>query len=504
MGVLKMEDWVSVKNIKARNPKLGSRKIAELLGISRNTVKKALKSDDAPVYKRGVGINVQVAPFEGFIKEAFLKKSLKASRILKDIQSKGYQGSQYALYAYIRNELKPIANEISRNNPNAYKSYETAPGEQMQFDWAHYTVSISGELVKIYIHQTILAYSRYKFFDVTLSITQSDVLNALEESFHLFGGVCERIQVDNAKVFVDNASRDNLVWNKRFLHFCGFYGLKPTRSIPGHPWSKGKVEKPFDYLENHFIMGNEFRDFSDLRERLKGFQDDTNLLLHGTTKEIPKIRLEQKELLALNPLPMDMQTGEIKKYVGFKEEFRKVTLDCLVSYKSNKYSVPHYFASKEVWLKILYGTTLQIFSSKNKLIATHSISLAKGEVFINKEHFVGYRTRKFDSMSASISRLTKRFSNYTSIGQFIENVKVQKRINPASNLHKIANLFEYYGDEDCIVAMDECFTLNIFNATIIKGYITKQAKVKEEDINLFNIQLPQGRVKRDLEEYKLL
>jgi transposase len=499
-----MEDWVSIKNIKTRNAQLGSRKIAELLGISRNTVKKALKSDDAPVYKRSVGINVQIAPFEGFIKDAFLKKSLKASRILKDIQSKGYQGSQYALYAYIRNELKPIANEISRNNPNAYKSYETAPGEQMQFDWAHYTVSISGELVKIYIHQTILAYSRYKFFDVTLSITQSDVLNALEESFHLFGGVCERIQVDNAKVFVDNASRDNLVWNKRFLHFCGFYGVKPTRSIPGHPWSKGKVEKPFDYLENHFIMGNEFRDFSDLRERLKGFQDDTNLLLHGTTKEIPKIRLEQKELLTLNPLPIDMQTGEIKKYVGFKEEFRKVTLDCLVSYKSNKYSVPHYFASKEVWLKILYGTTLQIFSSKNKLIATHSISLAKGEVFINKEHFVGYRTQMFDSMSTSISRLTKRFGNYTSIEQFIENVKVQKRINPASNLHRIANLFEYYSDEDCILAMDECFTLNIFNATIIKGYITKQAKVKEEDINLFNIQLPQGRVKRDLEEYKLL
>lgn len=499
-----MEDWVSIKNIKTRNAQLGSRKIAELLGISRNTVKKALKSDDAPVYKRSVGINVQIAPFEGFIKDAFLKKSLKASRILKDIQSKGYQGSQYALYAYIRNELKPIANEISRNNPNAYKSYETAPGEQMQFDWAHYTVSISGELVKIYIHQTILAYSRYKFFDVTLSITQSDVLNALEESFHLFGGVCERIQVDNAKVFVDNASRDNLVWNKRFLHFCGFYGVKPTRSIPGHPWSKGKVEKPFDYLENHFIMGNEFRDFSDLRERLKGFQDDTNLLLHGTTKEIPKIRLEQKELLTLNPLPIDMQTGEIKKYVGFKEEFRKVTLDCLVSYKSNKYSVPHYFASKEVWLKILYGTTLQIFSSKNKLIATHSISLAKGEVFINKEHFVGYRTQMFDSMSTSISRLTKRFGNYTSIEQFIENVKVQKRINPASNLHRIANLFEYYSDEDCIVAMDECFTLNIFNATIIKGYITKQAKVKEEDISLFNIQLPQGRVKRDLEEYKLL
>jgi len=72
-----MEDWVSIKNIRAKNPKLGTRKIAELLGISRNTVKKALKSDNAPKYKRSVQINEHVAPFEGFIKESFLKNILK-------------------------------------------------------------------------------------------------------------------------------------------------------------------------------------------------------------------------------------------------------------------------------------------------------------------------------------------------------------------------------------------------------------------------------------------
>ncbi len=46
----------------------------------------------------------------------------------------------------------------------------------------------------------------------------------------------------------------NLIWNQRFLYFCGFYGIKPTRSLPAHPWSKGKVESPFAYLETHFIM----------------------------------------------------------------------------------------------------------------------------------------------------------------------------------------------------------------------------------------------------------
>jgi len=63
-----MEDWVSIKNLRAKNPKLGTRKIAELLGISRNTVKKALASEEAQKYKsRTTAINKHVLPFEAFI-----------------------------------------------------------------------------------------------------------------------------------------------------------------------------------------------------------------------------------------------------------------------------------------------------------------------------------------------------------------------------------------------------------------------------------------------------
>ena len=36
--MISMEDWITIRNLKNRNPKLGSRKIAELWGISHNTV----------------------------------------------------------------------------------------------------------------------------------------------------------------------------------------------------------------------------------------------------------------------------------------------------------------------------------------------------------------------------------------------------------------------------------------------------------------------------------
>ena len=500
-----MEDWVTIRNLKKKNPNIGTRELAKMLGISRNTIKKALKSDEAPEYNRGKRkINEAVEPFVSFVKESFLKKNLKASRILKDIKSRGYIGSQYALYAYIREFLKPIANDVTKATPNAFMRYETKPGEQMQYDWSPYTVSIGGNLVKINVHQTILGFSRYKFYDVSLYVSASDVYTAIEESFYFFGGACERIQVDNATVFVTNASKDNLVWNTRFLAFCGFYAIKPTRSLPSHPWSKGKVENPFSYLETHFISGNEFASFDDLRTRLKKFQDEHNLEVHSTTKQITKILFEKEEQTALTPLPINPITGELKRYIGFKEEFRKVTTECLIAYKGNRYTVPYYFASKEVWIRVLYGTTMQIYSSKNKLIATHTLSFKKGEVIVNKEHFDGYRKEaQFDSLAVSVSRLTKRFGNYTNIHKFIDGLKIQKRINPAQHLYKIANLFEYYDDSDCIIAMEESISLNVYSFSIIKGVISCQTTPKNEQLNLFNIKLPQANIKRDLGDYKL-
>ena len=101
--MISMETWSTIRNLKKVNPTMGSRTIARLTGVSKNTVKKVLRDDGAPIDKnKGVKkINKNIEPFEGFIKESFLKKNLKASRILKDIQSKGYQSSTWALYSYI-------------------------------------------------------------------------------------------------------------------------------------------------------------------------------------------------------------------------------------------------------------------------------------------------------------------------------------------------------------------------------------------------------------------
>jgi len=62
-----MGDWMTIRNLKKRNPKMGTRAIAKKLDLSRNTVKKALRSEDPPMYKRETYINPELQPFQDYI-----------------------------------------------------------------------------------------------------------------------------------------------------------------------------------------------------------------------------------------------------------------------------------------------------------------------------------------------------------------------------------------------------------------------------------------------------
>ena len=62
-----MEDWVTIKNLRAKNPSMSLRQIGKLLGVSHNTVKQALLRDSSPEYKREEKISEKIAPFEEVI-----------------------------------------------------------------------------------------------------------------------------------------------------------------------------------------------------------------------------------------------------------------------------------------------------------------------------------------------------------------------------------------------------------------------------------------------------
>ncbi|MDQ1253158.1 MAG: hypothetical protein QG646_2306 [Euryarchaeota archaeon] len=486
-----MEDWVTIKNLKAKNPEMSLRELSRYLHVSHNTVKKALEGESPPEYIRSERINLNIEPFKEVIFEMVNVKKFRGSRIFQEIKSKGYKGGQTSFYFY----LKKIKIDQKQK---FFTPYETAPAEQSQFDWSPYTVLIGRSLTKIQIFSYINCFSRYQILEVSLSQTQGAVFEALENSLMECNGVPGRIQTDNAKVFVLNASKSNFQWNPRYLNFCGHYGFAPSRSSPYHPWSKGKVERPFDYIETHFIAGSEFESFEDLQCKLKVFQKQKNQKLHSTTRAIPEVMF-LKEQPSLTPLP-----GQ--RYIGVKEEVRKVTYDCLISFGGSRYSVPWMFAGKQVWIRVSKGYLLEIYSQTNKLAATHKLSLEKKSVVIEQEHYRGNNSDfgNFDRLKMNC------LSVFPDKELFIEKLKAAKRISARYQLFQILEVMKMYREEDFLDAINKSLQYNVFHSSFISGYLEKNYKQKfniKESLYRQHISLSDditsANIKRNMKEYRL-
>lgn len=482
--MITMEDWVTIRNLKKKNPGMSLRDIGRLLGISHNTVKKALLNEAPPEYKRASVTSKVIKPFEEVIFEMANVKKYKGSRIFNEIVSKGYSGGKTTFYEHLT--------RIRQKEQKSFTPYETAPGEQSQFDWSPYTVLIGGEVTKIYLYSYINSFSRYQILEVSLSENQGAVLEALENSILESGGVPARVQTDNAKVFVKNASKNNFQWNTRYLRFCGHYGFEPTRSLPKHPWSKGKVEKPFSYIEDHFIAGSSFESFEHLVFKMKDFQKELNQRTHSTIKRQPAEAFED-EKPSLLKLPQN-------RYVGIKEELRKANFDCLISFSGSRYSVPWPFAGKHVWIRVSKGYYLEVYSQSNKLVARHKLALKKSSIVIEEQHFRGnnYRGKSFDLLKKSFLDLLPDHD------MFIEKLKAQKRINTWQHLSRIMELSKFYRKEDFQSAVETALKYNVFTYSLIAGYLEKnfrhtfdiktvKTKKEYEDCN----------IKRNLNEYRI-
>ncbi|MCL4344740.1 MAG: hypothetical protein M1496_00020 [Candidatus Thermoplasmatota archaeon] len=84
---------------------------------------------------------------------------------------------------------------------------------------------------------------------------------------------------------------------------------------------------------------------------------------------------------SLNPL------STVPGYMTRKEEMRKVSRDCYISYRGNRYSVPWRYAGRES--KIIEESSILKIEIDSVVVADHSILTGTGRISRKKEHFDG-------------------------------------------------------------------------------------------------------------------
>ncbi len=399
--MMSMYKWQQVKALRAQGKSI--KKISRVLKISKNTVRKYLRSSHPPVFK----VPEHEKKLDGYqdkIKE-MLSAGYIGTRINKELVKSGYVGSLSTVHRSIAAVKKE--EEIGKR---VTTRVETAPGKQMQYDWKEWNLPVGDEsTVKVYIHALVLGYSRKKYYTWSLSITGQDVMRAIVWGMEFFGGLAPQLVMDNAKQMIITHNKNGIVrYNDEFLRFCGLYGIDPSPCRNYRARTKGKVERPFFYLQEHLLRGLQLKEIGEFEGLLREFTNSYNAREHSDLKESPDRRFEV-ERGALKALP------EVEPTVLFGREIRKVSNDGYVSWKGDFYPVPMRLCLREVMCESVLGRRLLVYGAGGEVVSEHPISpIHSGIRPVHPEHEeinLKYRNKREDVRSAVLERFSSSFGS---------------------------------------------------------------------------------------------
>src|ERR1051325_6866508 len=160
------------------------REIARDLGISRNTVRRGLRSGGTPFeYEREVQPRPKLGRWTAELDDLLAGNAVKPAReqltlirFFEELRGRGYDGG----YDAVRRCARRWAKERGQSTAAAYVPLSFAPGEAYQFDWSHEIVLLSGVTVIVKVAHVRLCHSRMMFVRAYPRETQEMVFDAHE------------------------------------------------------------------------------------------------------------------------------------------------------------------------------------------------------------------------------------------------------------------------------------------------------------------------------------
>lgn len=484
-----MYKWYKIKTMRANGSSIKG--IARELKLSKNTVRKYLRSSDAPKFNARE-YEKKLDPYEEQINN-MLEKDYIGTRIYNEIQEVGYDGSLSGVHRYIQGY-----SETEKNNRLSTTRVETPPAHQMQYDWKEWYLPVDGKEVKVYIHGVVLGYSRMKHYSFSLSITCQDVIRAIESAIHFFGGAAKELIFDNPKQMVITHCRDGVVrYNDEFLKFCGLYGIEPSACQNYRARTKGKVERPFYYLQEHLLRGLSVSNLMEFENNLQIFTEEYNSRIHSKLGVPPQERFKEerkhlKEIMKVEPT------------VLYERESRKISNDGYVSFSGGLYPVPMRLCGKDVLIESVFGRTLNVYEMSGMLVSEHEIHVfedgLRPEHPEHKEMNQAYKDKKEAVYSALLVNFVSLFGETGR--QYIEGLRKAVNANIYWHIKEIMACCEIYYTVEIERVLKTCIEIGSYHKnTVLRLLDHTKAKTPTEEPILSCHTYPKENITRDMSAY---
>ena len=368
------------------------REIARKFNLARNTVKNIIRSG---VTDQKYGRSEQPRPKLGnFVKQLteWLEEDSskpvrhrRSSQILfEQLQREGYEGGYDTLRRYVGTWKTEDGSALVK----AFVPLAFDPGEAFQFDWSYEKIELGGVPVEVKIAHFRLCHSR-KLFCVAYTREKLEmVFDAHLRAFEFFGGVCRRGIYDNLKAVVTKIlmGKDR-VWNRRFQNLASHYLFELVACTPAAGWEKGQVENQVDLVRSRFfVMRRRFTNLEELNEWLeRECRNYTATAKHPEFKDktVDQVFAEEKnKLIALPVSPFD----------GYQEVTTRVSLQLLINFDRNHYSVDAMAVGKSVQVRAYANHVTMVLNGT--VVGIHNRHLGRDKAIYDPWHYLAVLERK--------------------------------------------------------------------------------------------------------------
>lgn len=434
----------------------GRKKIARALGISRNTVKKVLRSGskEAPKIER----EEKLLPHLDRVRELHAVCRGNLVRVHEELEHDGVEIPYSSLTSFCRRY------GIGVKEKRRSGRYYFRPGQEMQHDTSPHKVEVGGRERNLQCASEVMCYSRMIFIQIYEVYNRFLSKVFLTDAFKYFQGVAERCMIDNTSVIVAYGTGKNAVMAPEMDSFAKRFDFKFEAHEVGDANRSGRVERPFSFIEGNFYPGRTFEDLKDLNKQARDWCDQVN---HSFKRHIQAkpIELFQAERPYLKPLPIF-----IPEVYALHE--RIVDVEGYVALHTNRYSAPDKLIGRRVQVKETKDRVGILHNHKEIVEHERQESGSRLRMTLPEHRFTGRWKKKPDGLPASPEEKALRQAA-PELGKLVDILKRKKPGRPLRHIRKLYRMFIDYPTETLCKAVTAALNHGLFDLGRIERMVLR-------------------------------
>ena len=462
--------------------------IKRSLGVDRKTIRKYVRCAQQLGLKRGEpfmdeqkllgglqGLSQQcvyekpaqavLEQYDERIGELLEDQDMTAKQLWRLLGEEGVAVGYSSVKRYVRNRS-------DQNNPKATVRLEVEPGAEAQVDFGYGRMMydpVSERKRKAWSFIMTLSFSRHRFVRFVFRMDVATWIESHIRAFEFFGGVPQRIVLDNLKAGVIKPDLYDPTLNRAYADLERHYGFVADPAKVATPKHKGKVERVVGVVRQQVLAGREFASIEEANERaVRWCRQEVGQQEHGTTKRKPYPTFLEEEKPKLTPLPEQPFEQPLWKQCT-------VHPDHHVVFDRSYYSVPTRYLGKTVWVK---GTRklVEIFH-EHALIKTHCRAQRPGQWQTDQQD---YPAQKLAYLMATPTYCRSQAAQYGDCtARYVEAILGDHAMRNLRKAQAVLRLGKKYGTEALEQGCERALQFGNYRLASLRTILEKELTAAE-------------------------